>query len=168
MTPYVKLLGGALASDDYLRNPVIEELVDAIFGEGNWHRHWSVTEAAFPGSSHMVWHSDQTPDETPDPDAPHTPLRVAFNIPLVDFTWANGATEFLPGSHLLPYRFAMDDTLVELPNVYPVSLFTRRGDAFLRDGNCLHRGTPNQTKAPRVMLDQTYRVGPGKLHGYRQ
>jgi hypothetical protein len=32
-----------------------------------------------------------------------------------------------------------------------------RGDALLRDGNGLHRGTPNLTDEPRPMLDQTYK-----------
>ncbi len=33
----------------------------------------------------------------------------------------------------------------------------RRGDAVLRDGNGLHRGTPNVTDRARPMLDRTYK-----------
>ena len=31
-------------------------------------------------------------------------------------------------------------------------------ERWLRDGNILHRGTPNLTDEPRPMLDQTYKL----------
>jgi ectoine hydroxylase-related dioxygenase (phytanoyl-CoA dioxygenase family) len=105
----------------------------------------------------MGWHSDQVFDETADPHAPNRTVRVTYNIPLVDFTWANGATEFIPGSHLQPRAEAAKE-LLDIPNIYPVRPDLRRGDAMLRDGNTLHRGAPNLTETPRAMLDQTYRV----------
>jgi ectoine hydroxylase-related dioxygenase (phytanoyl-CoA dioxygenase family) len=82
---------------------------------------------------------------------------VTYNIPLVDFTWANGATEFIPGSHTQPRAF-LSHAFLEVPNLYPASPQLRRGDAMLRDGNGLHRGAPNLTDVPRAMLDQTYRT----------
>jgi ectoine hydroxylase-related dioxygenase (phytanoyl-CoA dioxygenase family) len=80
--------------------------------------------------------------------------RMAFNIPLVDFTWCSGAMEMLPGSHHLRRGFP---SVSDLPRVYPVRLELRLGDAVLRDCNCLHRGTPNLTDHVRPMLDQTYK-----------
>ncbi len=151
---YAQLLGGALADDRYQRNPVIEELVDAVLGEGCWKRGWTNVEANWKGSNFMGWHSDQKPEDTPDPDGPHEVIRVTFNIPLVDFTWQTGAMEMLPGSHHLPRSFGAVDGV---DNIYPYLLRLNRGDAIFRDGNILHRGTPNLGDRVRPMLDQTYK-----------
>jgi hypothetical protein len=159
---YAKLLGGALADARYLANPVIEELVEAILGpRETWGRGWSRIECAFKGSEHMGWHSDQVLDETADPNAPNRTVRVTYNIPLVDFNWANGATEFIPGTHVQP-RSVLNDALLDIPNVYSARPDLCRGDAMLRDGNTLHRGAPNLTDTPRAMLDQTYRTAKAK------
>jgi hypothetical protein len=48
-------------------------------------------------------------------------------------------------------------SVVEVPRIYPVLLTLDRGDVVLRDGNGLHRGTPNLTETVRPMLDQTYK-----------
>jgi hypothetical protein len=155
---YADLLGGALDDDLFRRNPVIEDLVGEIFGGADrFRRGWTQVEAAFPGTVHMNWHSDQTFDETPDMEEQRGSVRLTYNIPLVDFTWASGAMEILPGSHRLPRSF-LNNTFKEIQNVYPVPLSLRLGDALLRDGNGLHRGTPNLTDQPRPMLDQTYKL----------
>jgi len=155
--PYADLMRGALADERYRKHPVIEELVDAVMGPGSWKHGWTVVEACWRGAEFMGWHSDQKIDDTPDLEAPHETIRMTYNIPLVDFTWSNGATEFIPGSHRLPRGFHDSDELLRVPNLYPVLLPLRRGDAVLRDGNALHRGTPNLTDTVRPMLDQTYK-----------
>lgn len=155
---YADLLGGPLADPLYRRNPVIEELAEAILGPpAAWRRGWSQVECAFPGCNYMSWHPDQTPDETPPGDGPHRTVRLTFNIPLVPFTWATGAMEVLPATHLLPRAF-LTQNVQEIAHVYPVRLDLALGDAVLRDGNGLHRGTPNVSDGPRLMLDQTYRL----------
>jgi hypothetical protein len=155
---YARLLGGPLADPLYLSHPVIEELVEGILGpRTTWGRGWSRIECAWKGSEYMGWHSDQVLDETPDPHAPNRTVRVTYNIPLIDFTAANGATELIPGTHLQP-RAVLEDSLLDIPNVYCVRPDLRRGDAILRDGNTMHRGAPNLTETPRAMLDQTYRT----------
>jgi hypothetical protein len=151
---YASLLKGALANDRYQKNPIIEELVDATLGPGRWKRGWTLVEAAFKGSEFMSWHSDQKPDDTPDLHGPHEIVRVTFNIPVVDFTWHSGAMEVLPGSHHLPRDFA---GVVGVANIYPYLLRLNVGDALFRDGNILHRGTPNLGEQVRPMLDQTYK-----------
>jgi len=161
LAQYADLLGPPLSDDLYRRNPVIESLVDDIFGgPGRRKRGWTQVEVAFPGTVHMNWHSDQTFDETPDPEHQAGSLRVTYNIPLVDFGWANGALEIIPGSHRLPRNF-LNNTFKDVVNIYPAPLRLRRGDALLRDGNGLHRGTPNLTDRPRPMLDQTYKLDAG-------
>lgn len=158
MRRYADLLQGPLADERYMRNPDIEALVSEYFGSGEtWGHGWSQVECVFKGADFMSWHSDQVLADTPDPDADNKPIRLTFNIPLVDFSWANGAMEILPATHRLPRRFLTDDFL-DIANVYPTRLRLKRGDAVLRDGNALHRGTPNLTDAPRPMLDQTYKL----------
>jgi len=152
--------GGALADDRYRRHPEIETLVTAILRPASWVRGWSQVECVWPGSKHMDWHSDQTLDDTRNPDDPNRTSRITYNIPLVDFTWANGSMELLPGSHWQPRSF-QSASFNEVANVYPVSLRLQRGDVVLRDGNTLHRGTPNLCEQPRPMLDQTYKVDDG-------
>jgi hypothetical protein len=157
IAPFADLMRGALADDRYRKNPVIEELVDAIIGEKRWKRGWTVCEAVWKEARYMNWHSDQKIEDTDDLDAPHEPIRVIYNIPLIDFNWATGATEFIPGSHRVPRRFHNSTDILDVPNIYPVLLQLDVGDAVLRDGNILHRGTPNLRDEVRPMLDQTYK-----------
>ncbi|MDH3627748.1 MAG: phytanoyl-CoA dioxygenase family protein [Acidobacteriota bacterium] len=151
---YASLLRGALADDRYQRNAIIEELVDATLGEGQWDRGWTLVEAAWKGASHMAWHSDQKPEDTPDVHGPHQTIRVTFNIPLLEFMWQTGAMEVIPGSHHLPRDYAGIDGI---SNIHSYLLQLTLGDAIFRDGNILHRGTPNLTDDVRPMLDQTYK-----------
>lgn len=155
---YADLLGGPLADARYRSNPDVEEMVEAILGpRGGWGYGWSRAEASWKGSDYMAWHTDQVLDETPDPGAPNRTVRMTFNIPITPFTWANGATQFVPGSHLQAWNFLNDDFL-DLPNLHTAQPTLMPGDCLLRDGNTLHRGTPNLTSSVRAMLDQTYRV----------
>lgn len=155
---YAVLLRGPLADPRYRSNPDVEELVEEVLGpRAGWGYGWSRVEASWKGSEYMAWHSDQVLDETPDPAAPNRTVRVAFNIPITPFTWANGATEYVPGSHLQPWEF-LNDSFLDVPNVYAAKPQLALGDCILRDGNCLHRGAPNLTESVRAMLDQTYRV----------
>jgi len=151
----IRVLGGPLADERYLRHPEIEELVRAILGpEGTWKRGWTQVECAWKECRHMNWHSDVPLADAAATGVPRT-TRITYNVPLVDFTWANGALEMLPGTHLHPRPFLADP--FHDVRVYPVPLDLSVGDALLRDGNTLHRGTPNLTDTPRPMLDQTYK-----------
>jgi hypothetical protein len=158
LSEYIRLLGGPLADARFLGNRFIEELVDALMGGSDrWKRGWTQVEVAFRGPDYVAWHSDQSPEDTPDPHALHETIRLTYNIPLVDFTAEKGALEVLPGSHRLPRADSLSVDLTDVENLFPVPLHLRRGDALLRDGNTLHRGTPNRTDEPRPMLDQTYK-----------
>ena len=87
-------------------------------------------------SATQKWHSDgdHCHDELQLP--PHA-LNVF--VPLVDVTLANGATEFLPGSHL--------DW--QAPGHRPLVLEAKQGDVLLFDWRLKHRGLANKTRAPR-------------------
>jgi ectoine hydroxylase-related dioxygenase (phytanoyl-CoA dioxygenase family) len=153
--PYCNLLKNTLGHDLYRKNPVVEEVLDDILG--TWRRGWTQVECCWKGSQHMDWHSDQTTEETPDMERQTHTVRVTFNIPLVDFDWRTGPIELLPGSHMQARSF-QSYSFVQLPRLYPVAPSLRRGDAILRDGNTLQRGTPNLSDHPRPMLDQTYKI----------
>ena len=153
--PYCNLLKDTLGHDLYRRNPVVEKLLDDILG--NWRGGWTQVECCWKGSEYMDWHSDQTVEETPDMERQAGTVRVTFNVPLVDFNWRTGPIEFLPGSHMQARAFH-SYSFVQLPRIYPVAPQLLRGDVLLRDGNLLHRGTPNLTDEPRPMLDQTYKI----------
>jgi hypothetical protein len=162
---YAELLGGPLADDRFRRNPIVEELVEAILGpRDRWGYGWTRVEAAWKGSEYMGWHSDQVYDETPDPDAPNRTVRVTFNVPITEFTWANGATQYLPGSHAHPRRF-LDGGMLDVAHLWPAQPTLALGDCILRDGNGLHRGAPNLTDSMRAMLDQTYRTAKAAKQG---
>ena len=85
---------------------------------------------------------------------------IVVNIPLVDFTVENGATEVWPGSHLIvddeavrntPYNVCEEARAAQLPSF---QLVMPAGSVVVRDMRCWHRAMPNrsQTKRPMVAL----------------
>jgi phytanoyl-CoA dioxygenase PhyH len=150
---YIEKLKGPLDDDRFRRNPVIEELVTAVLGR--WR--YGVTKAECPckDSDMMVWHPDT--ESTGDPAGSVRPGRLTFNVPLVDIDVSNGPMEVIPGSHRM-HHHRLHQFIHSFPEIRPVKVLIRRGDAMLRDGNLLHRGTTNTTEAPRILLDQTYRA----------
>lgn len=158
IAPYVDRLKGPLDDDRYRRNPVIEELVTAVLGR--WR--YGVTKAECPlkDAEMMAWHPDVPNDDRRDPAKPIRPERLTFNVPLVDINDSNGPMEVIPGSHRM-HHHGVEKVIYAIPEIHSLKILMRRGDAMLRDGNLLHRGTPNLTDAPRILLDQTYRALDG-------
>ncbi len=153
---YIDLLKGPLDDDRYRRNPDIEALVSAAMGE--WR--YGVTKAECPlkDAEMMAWHPDVPNDERRDPTRPIIrPVRLTFNVPLVDIDERNGPMEVIPGSHRM-YHHGAQDYIYDVQSLYTVKVLMKRGDAMLRDGNILHRGTVNHIDEPRILLDQTYRA----------
>jgi len=152
---YVDRLKGPLDDDRFRRNPVIEGVVTAVVGR--WR--YGVTKAECPllDTETMGWHPDVPNDAPGDPARPVRPVRLTFNVPLVDVHDSNGPMEIVPGSHRMNHHGTYE-LLARVPQLHPVRLLLRRGDAMLRDGNALHRGTANLTDRPRILLDQTYRA----------
>jgi phytanoyl-CoA dioxygenase PhyH len=157
ISPYVDRLRGPLDDDRFRRNPFVEELVTAVLGR--WRYGVTKAECPFQDADTMAWHPDVPNDDEPDPTRPIRPKRLTFNVPLVDINDANGPMEIIPGSHRMHHK-GVQDFIDSIPRVYSVKILLEQGDAMLRDGNALHRGTPNLTDRPRILLDQTYRILP--------
>ena len=87
---------------------------------------------------------------------------IVVNIPLVDFTVENGATEVWPGSHLIiddeavrnsPYNVCEEERAAQLPSF---QLVMPAGSIVVRDMRCWHRAMPNRTQTRRHMLALVY------------
>lgn len=119
-----------------------------------------------------------------DFDHPLLPYMFIANVPLVDFTVENGATEFWLGSHAL--TTARDQevaTSTDVSKAYPFArmgqpippitqaaqqqrMKTRppiqptccRGDIMIRDIRTWHAGMPNSSDTHRIMLGLGYQV----------
>jgi Phytanoyl-CoA dioxygenase (PhyH) len=84
--------------------------------------------------------------------------QVIVNIPLIDFTLENGATEVWPGTHLIVDEPPKDgEALEERAKCLPsVRTTVSAGSIVLRDMRTWHRGMPNQTNEIRTMLAMIY------------
>lgn len=87
---------------------------------------------------------------------------IVVNIPLVDFTVENGATEVWPGSHLIiddaavrnsPYNVCDEERAAQLPSF---QLEMPAGSVVVRDMRCWHRAMPNRSEVVRHMLALVY------------
>ena len=87
---------------------------------------------------------------------------IVVNIPLVDFTVENGATQVWPGSHLIiddpavrntPYNVCEEERGAQHPSF---QLEMPAGSVVVRDMRCWHRAMPNRTQIVRPMLALVY------------
>lgn len=152
---FVDRLKGPLDDDRYRRNPVVEELVTAVLGR--WRYGVTKAECALQGCDTMAWHPDVPSGDLGDPETPVRPIRLTFNVPLQDVNDSNGPMEVIPGSHRMHHDDCREN-IYDVPHLHTARLRFRIGDAMLRDGNMLHRGTSNTAPEPRILLDQTYRA----------
>ena len=96
----------------------------------------------------------------PDMEQSHRPWNIAVHIPLTDVGRQNGATEVWPGTHRLAHEGPVPtdpQALAARASVAPpVHLACPAGGIILRDNRAWHRGMPNQTEQPRIMLSLIY------------
>jgi hypothetical protein len=148
LDPLLAKAYGALFDDRVRRNPTIEELARRIlgpFGVGK-----TVVETTESCVEVQPWHAD-TVDQEIDRASPKRTTRLAFVVPLVDVTPANGPTDVILGSHHV-WGFDCASWIDDVP-VQASSLCSTVGDCFLRDGDIIHRGTPNPTATPRPIYN---------------
>ena len=90
----------------------------------------------------------------------HRPWNVAVHVPLTDVSAVNGATEVWPGTHRLAHRGPVPADAADLDARAAISpprqITCPAGGVILRDSRAWHRGMPNLTDRPRIMLSLIY------------
>ena len=140
-----------------IENPFAMQVLEGAMGEGVF--------SYLPYGNNIAWPGCQTQHIHRDtghlfPGTPFVlPLSLAVvNIPLVDFTEENGATEVWPGSHLIvdlspSEKELLEERAAQLPSVRMVM---PAGSVVMRDMRVWHRGMPNHTQTIRTMLALVY------------
>lgn len=95
-----------------------------------------------------------------DADQSHRPANVSVHVPLADIDESNGATEVWPGTHRLAHEGPVPTDPAQLDTrsaIFPPRQLTcPAGGIILRDARAWHRGMPNLTDRPRLMLGLIY------------
>jgi len=139
---------------DLVTHPTIVALCGHMLGDD-----YQVVEVAFdvplPGAVHQPWHRDFPMPEETRRDGRLSSL--AFNLTTVDVTPEMGPMELAPGTQFDPgVDFEHGMFPAESDHARYESLATQRrprlGDASVRTGLAIHRGTPNVSEVARPVL----------------
>ncbi len=126
---------------DLVEHPLAMAMTREVLGDSILLSNFSGNRTG-PGSGAMGMHADQSYVPTPWPEP------MAFNVAwaIDDFTVENGATRYVPGSHLKGHGPAPEDAGLTVPVECPA------GSIFLLDGRTWHQTGANTSR------DQT-RIG---------
>jgi ectoine hydroxylase-related dioxygenase (phytanoyl-CoA dioxygenase family) len=120
-------------------HPLLLDVLDQVLG--HYQLSAPVGIRIGPGEQAQILHRDDAIYPVPEP---HPPLVVNTMWPLDDFTEANGATRFVPGSHRwAPGRVPAADDEIRSATMTP-------GSAMFYLGSLWHGGGANQTGQPRL------------------
>jgi len=135
-----------------LRHPLILDLMDHFFARDTLHDLYYLTSyhanILNPGAEHQILHVDAA---VPEPLPPWT-IRANSNILLQDYTCENGATQCVPGSHLLLRKPTPRD--LETSSLH--TLVAKKGSLLVWHGNLWHRSGENISNQSRVALLGTF------------
>ena len=166
-----------LHKDFIFRDILLNDMVSAVLLEllgPNAYVGMYESNTNLPGSKGQPVHADLG-QLWPNMTTAHPVHSIAVNFPLVDMDHRNGATEVWPGTHVhtgtwhSAGRFPSDDLIAAQRKVCePIQIRARAGSAVLRDMRMWHRGVPNPSSEPRIMISMIYqcawmRGGPFKL-----
>lgn len=133
-----------------LAHPVVVAVLKAVF-QRDFAPVFIASDIAFPGSTNQEIHQDGGD------------FSIAVNIPLVDVSQANGATEVWVKTHLQQGVFSQascelsPEAIQSMVQTYPNDFLTmKRGSLSMRDMRMLHRGTINHTQEPRPLISLIY------------
>ena len=129
------LIGKDPVFTELIEHPIAVELVRHVIGAPFSLSNFSANVTA-PGSGAMGMHADQ--GYVPAPWPPY-PMAVNVAWTLDDFTEANGATRFVPGSHRQDHGPEMSDAAKTRP------IECRAGSIFIMDGRVWHQTGVNTT-----------------------
>lgn len=138
--------------------PIVHTLsssLDSIFGTEAWNIHVVDCITTKPSSSKVYAHID-TPYRFEEFADSNRTLGVQIIIPLDTFTLENGATAYLPGSHLEKINFKDLEENREHYNDRLLSegqqFLANPGDVLMYDGRTLHSTMPNNGSEYRSAL----------------
>lgn len=135
-----------------ISHPLILELMDHFFERDTLHDRYYLTSyhanILNPGAEPQILHVDAA---VPEPLPPWI-IRANSNILLQDYTLENGATEVVPGSHLLNRKPTKQDVL-DFPTQ---TLIGKKGSLVVWHGHLWHRSGENKSNNSRVALLGTF------------
>jgi hypothetical protein len=161
--------GHPFVREDLLFNSFVEQIVQAVLGEGAWlgfyNGNVNMPESEFQPlhfDRPFTWKSETEALECGESWPPRT-TTLSCSVALDDINLENGATEIYPGSHR---ETAVTQWVPgERPDAHPELLEKwgppchmemPAGSICFRDPRMWHRGVPNRTKQIRPMIALTY------------
>jgi len=135
-----------------ITSPFALPILDALLGKDTV-CHYFASDTPLPGSDYQAVHSDITL-LFPETSLSLPAYSIVVNIPLVDFTEANGPLEIWPGgTHLMPGRV---DMAALAPRMRSERVTMPAGSILVRDMRAWHRGTPNRADHARPNMALIY------------
>ena len=143
-----------------IANPLAVQIMEALLGKDLQCTYYH-SNTSYPGSGTQNVHRDAGHLFGAAFPCALPVTHLALNVPLCDFTEANGSTEVWPGTHLIVDADGADSNRLNERVAGLPSIRTNlpAGSLVLRDLRTWHRGMPNTTEAPRTMLALIYRRG---------
>ncbi|XOV84901.1 MAG: phytanoyl-CoA dioxygenase family protein [bacterium] len=159
---------------DLLTNPLIEQVVAGLLGEGAWLGFYN-GNVNMPGSTSQPLHFDRpfTWKTKAEADAegeswPPRATTLSCSVALDDITIGNAATEIYPGTHRETAvatwpRGERPATHPELLEKWgpPARMEIPAGGVCFRDPRMWHRGMPNTSSQLRPMIALTFHAALG-------
>ncbi len=147
---------------ELVRNKVIVDAVEDLYGPDLlcWTSNFFIKEAATP--SFVSWHQDSTYWGLSSPDV------VTAWVAFTPATSANGAMQFVPGTHLsdqIPHRDTFDkdnlltrgqEVMVEVDAAKAVTITLEPGEMSLHHVRLVHGSPPNPSADRRIGLAIRY------------
>lgn len=139
-----------------ITNPFVLSILDEVLGEDCTLLYFA-SDTPMPGSDYQGIHSDEIP-LFPNSDIILPPAVMAVNIPLVDITEENGATDVWPGgTHKMPEKMNRPKLVQETGATMSFEkVIMNAGDILIRDPRMWHRGTPNNSNEWRPLMALYY------------
>ena len=147
---------------DICYNEFAIQVARAILGDGLYWNFYSSNTVHPRETRKQNIHHDARPLFPGETEKPLPPHNLVVNIPLTDFTEANGATEVWLGSHRETRRLEVggdeyEEMLAEHRKRDRILQATaKKGSLIIRDMRLYHGGMPNRTGELRQMIAMVY------------
>ncbi len=147
---------------DVCFNEFAIQVTHAVLGDGLYWNFYSSNTVHPRETRKQNIHQDARPLFVGETDKPLPPHNLVINIPLTDFTEANGATEVWLGSHRETRRLEVgggeyEEMLAEhRKRDLIVQATAKKGSLIIRDMRLYHGGMPNRTGELRQMIAMVY------------